>query len=159
MPPCLTLNIIRYGSRVKWVYPGKGKAPSSTPWCSSCGKGAFGSLSTTVANLFSLVKLWTIRCSLVQVYSLTVQSYARVKRIWQSSSVIINPQTGNGVERSLEWIERVVDVVPERDVQRILRFSKVDVRPLKRAVGFFEADQFWVSTGRDFKHHKMRCSW
>ena len=23
MPPCLTLSIIRYGSRVKWSYPGK----------------------------------------------------------------------------------------------------------------------------------------
>ena len=23
MPPCLTLSIIRYGSRVKWTYPGK----------------------------------------------------------------------------------------------------------------------------------------
>ena len=28
MPPCLTLRIIRYGSRVKWSYPGKGVAPS-----------------------------------------------------------------------------------------------------------------------------------
>ena len=34
MPPCLTLSIIRYGSRVKWIHPGKGVAPSPTPWCS-----------------------------------------------------------------------------------------------------------------------------
>ena len=34
MPPCLTLSIIRYGSRVKWSNPGKGVAPSPTPWCS-----------------------------------------------------------------------------------------------------------------------------
>ena len=33
MPPCLTLSIIRYGSRVKWSNPGKGVAPSPTPWC------------------------------------------------------------------------------------------------------------------------------
>ena len=31
MPPCSTLNIIRYGSRVKWSKPGKGVAPSPTP--------------------------------------------------------------------------------------------------------------------------------
>ena len=37
MPPCLTLSIIRYGSRVKWSNPGKGVAPS--PWCSSYRKG------------------------------------------------------------------------------------------------------------------------
>ena len=35
MPPCLTLSIIRYGSRVKWRNPGKGVAPSPIPWCSS----------------------------------------------------------------------------------------------------------------------------
>ena len=33
MPPCLTLSIIRYGSRVKWSNRGKGVAPSPTPWC------------------------------------------------------------------------------------------------------------------------------
>ena len=37
---CLTLNIIRYGSRVKWRNPGKGVAPSPTPWCSSYQKGS-----------------------------------------------------------------------------------------------------------------------
>ena len=31
MPPCLTLSITRYGSRVKWSNPGKGVAPSPTP--------------------------------------------------------------------------------------------------------------------------------
>ena len=39
MRPCLTLSIIRYGSRVKWSNPGKGVAPSPTPWCSSYWKG------------------------------------------------------------------------------------------------------------------------
>ena len=43
MPPCLTLSIIRYESRVKWSNPGKGVAPSPTPWCSSYGKGEFSS--------------------------------------------------------------------------------------------------------------------
>ena len=40
MPPCLTLSIIRYGSRVKWRNPGKGVEPSPTPWCSSYWKGS-----------------------------------------------------------------------------------------------------------------------
>ena len=35
MQPCLTLSIIRYGSRVKWSNPGNGVAPSPTPRCSS----------------------------------------------------------------------------------------------------------------------------
>ena len=37
---CLTLSIIRYGSRVKWSNPGNGVAPSPTPWCSSYWKGS-----------------------------------------------------------------------------------------------------------------------
>ena len=40
MPPCLTLNIIRYVSRVKLSNPGKEVAPSPTP-CSSYRKGSF----------------------------------------------------------------------------------------------------------------------
>ena len=40
MPPCLTLSIIRYGSRVKWRNPEKGVAPLPTPWCSSYRKGS-----------------------------------------------------------------------------------------------------------------------
>ena len=40
MPPCFTLNIIRYGSRVKWSNPGKRVAPSPTTWCSSYQKGS-----------------------------------------------------------------------------------------------------------------------
>ena len=39
MPPCLTLSIIRYGSRVKWCNPEKGVAPSPTPRCTTYRKG------------------------------------------------------------------------------------------------------------------------
>ena len=35
MPPCLTVSIIRYRSRVKWVNPRKGVATSPTLRCSS----------------------------------------------------------------------------------------------------------------------------
>ena len=40
MPTRLTLSIIKYGSRVKWSNPGKGVAPSPTPWCSSYRNGS-----------------------------------------------------------------------------------------------------------------------
>ena len=40
MPSSLTFNIIRYGSRVKLSNPGKGVAPSPTPWCCSYQKGS-----------------------------------------------------------------------------------------------------------------------
>ena len=39
MLPCLTLSNIKYVSRVKWNNPGKGVAPSTTPWCCSYRKG------------------------------------------------------------------------------------------------------------------------
>ena len=41
IPPCLTLSIIRYVSRVNWRNPGKGVVPSPTPQCSSYWKGSF----------------------------------------------------------------------------------------------------------------------
>ena len=41
IPPYWTLSIIRYISRVKWSNPGKGVAPSLTPWYSSYWKGSF----------------------------------------------------------------------------------------------------------------------
>ena len=51
MSPCLTLSIIRYGSRVKWRNPGKEVAPFPTPWCSSYRKG---SLRVTLDNGYQL---------------------------------------------------------------------------------------------------------
>ena len=38
IPPCFTLGIIRYVSRVKWSGPRKGVVPSSTPQCGSYWK-------------------------------------------------------------------------------------------------------------------------
>ena len=54
IPPCLTLSIIRYVSRVKWSNPREGVAPSPRPRCSSYWKVSlrvtFGSLLITVTN-------------------------------------------------------------------------------------------------------------
>ena len=40
MPPCLTLSIIRYVSRIKWSNLRKGVAPSPTLWCCSYWRGS-----------------------------------------------------------------------------------------------------------------------
>ena len=51
MPPCLTLSIIKYRSRVKWSSPGIGELrPSLHLGVVANEKGAFKSPLTTVAN-------------------------------------------------------------------------------------------------------------
>ena len=40
MSPCLTLSIIKYGTRVKWSNPEKGVSRFPTPRCSSYWKGS-----------------------------------------------------------------------------------------------------------------------
>ena len=57
MPLCLTLSIIRHGSRIKWGNPGKGAAPSPTPSVVAIEKGASRSPSATVAN-FTFSYIW-----------------------------------------------------------------------------------------------------
>ena len=65
MPPCLTLSIIRYGSRVKWINPGNGVASFPTPQCSGYWKGSFWinlncgrQLLLTVTNFQNNGKIW-----------------------------------------------------------------------------------------------------
>ena len=41
IPPCLTLSIIKYVSRVKWSNPEKGVAPFPIPWSNSNWNGSF----------------------------------------------------------------------------------------------------------------------
>ena len=69
MPPCLTLSIIRYESRVKWSEQGDGVAPSPRFRCCSCWKGSLRiSPSTKVTNLKYILVLyiysiaWKIVC-------------------------------------------------------------------------------------------------
>ena len=50
MPPCLTLSIIKYISRVKWSNPGKGVASSLHLGVVGIEKGAFKPPLTTVTN-------------------------------------------------------------------------------------------------------------
>ena len=60
MPPCLTLSIIRYGSRVKWVNPGKGVVPSPTPWCSSYRKGSLQLTLNYSRQLYFTLVIWDL---------------------------------------------------------------------------------------------------
>ena len=55
MPPCLTLSIIRYVSRVKWSNPRKGVAPSLIPQCSSYWKGSFWVTLDSTRQLYLLI--------------------------------------------------------------------------------------------------------
>ena len=54
MRPCLTLSIIRYGSRVKWSNPGKGVVPSLHLGAIAIEKGGVRLPSTMAANLPNL---------------------------------------------------------------------------------------------------------
>ena len=56
IPPCLTLSIIRHGSKVKWSNQGNGVALTPTHRCSSYRKGSRRSTSTNVTN-FTLLLL------------------------------------------------------------------------------------------------------
>ena len=58
IPPCLTLSIIRYVSRVKWSNPGKGVASSLHLGVVAIEKGAFGSPSTAVTNFTLLTNIY-----------------------------------------------------------------------------------------------------
>ena len=59
MPPCLTFSIIRYGSGVKWSNIGNGVPPSLHLGVVANDEGAFGSLSTMVANFTSNLYMHT----------------------------------------------------------------------------------------------------
>ena len=56
IPPCLTLSIIRYVSRVKWRNPENGVALHLHLGVVAIEKGAFGSPLTLVANFTYLKK-------------------------------------------------------------------------------------------------------
>ena len=62
--PCLTLNILRFASRVKWSNPGKGVAPP-TPQCSIYWKGSLLVVLNYGCQLYfssngeaSVLKIW-----------------------------------------------------------------------------------------------------
>ena len=58
MQLCLTLNVIRFRSRVEWSNPGKEVSLSPTHWCCSYRKRAFGLPLTTVANFTYFIHIY-----------------------------------------------------------------------------------------------------
>ena len=61
MPPCLTLSIIRYASKVKWSNPGNGLHPPLHLSVVAIERGVFGSPSNAVAN-FTFLMLYSYWC-------------------------------------------------------------------------------------------------
>ena len=64
MPPCLTLSIIRLGSRVKWSNPEKGVAPPQHLDVVAIEKGAFVSPSTKVTNFSFTYFIMHVYCGI-----------------------------------------------------------------------------------------------
>ena len=84
IPPCLTISIIKYISRVKWNNPGKVIAPTLTPWCSSYVKRGF-----QVALNYS--------CQLYEVHTISFQTFfiwalLLIVHTWNSSPLWSNLQ-------------------------------------------------------------------
>ena len=110
-----------------------------------------------------MVKLWTIRCLLVQVPSSDGHSYACGERIWQSSSAIINPRQEmelDGCWCELNWW---LTSYPEKMVLRIWGFWKDGKLSFDRwsvlFCNLFKVDQFEsrpTEMSWDLRHHKMR---
>ena len=67
IPPCLSLSIIRYGSRVKWSNSSKGVAPFSTP------------RSGSYWNLYTYIYIYICVCECVCVcVCVSVRAHVRV---------------------------------------------------------------------------------
>ena len=82
--PCLTLRIIRYGSRVKWSNPGKGVVPYPTLHLRvvAIEKGAFELPSTMVANFtfcnynwYSTSQKWFYLCMDLHFFVRSMQNW------------------------------------------------------------------------------------
>ena len=90
MLPCLTLSIIRQGSRVKWSNPGKGVASSATSWCCSNRKGTLRVIVDYSHNLyFTYLGLWiqTLSFLLLRYFSgyvsMITVSYSKIYSLVQ----------------------------------------------------------------------------
>ena len=78
MPPCLTISIIRWGSRVNWSTSRNGVAPSPTPWCSSYWKGSLWVI------LYNGLKLYLSIVSTRPVFSKSSSHFTIILEIVQS---------------------------------------------------------------------------
>ena len=79
MLPCLTLSVIRYGSRVKWSNPGIGVAPFPTPRCSSYWKVTLWVTLDNGRQLYWLTNHMHNHLTLCELLKLTFHSGKRIK--------------------------------------------------------------------------------
>ena len=63
IPPCLTLSIMRYRSRVKWSNPENGVTPSPTSWCCSYWKGSLRVTLDKGRQLYFFYMLYSSSCN------------------------------------------------------------------------------------------------
>ena len=87
IPPCLTLSIIRYGSRPKWSNPGKGVALFPTPRYSSYWKGSLRVTLDYSRQLYLLII--TLIVYLEESYARNICftfSLFRELNLWEKSS-------------------------------------------------------------------------
>ena len=82
IPLCLALSIIRYISRLKWIYPGKEEVPFPTPWCSSYWNGSLRATLNNGSQLFYLQNILKIGNAqgvsekLMSFHNLIINSYS-----------------------------------------------------------------------------------
>ena len=136
MPPCLTLSIIRYGSRVKWRNPGKGVAPSPTPWCSSYWKG-----SLRVTLDYGRLLMWITICDFSRKYLLCYQCniviiYGYTKYTWCLYTDVLNVHMHRNPETLTSLLVQVRNLYYLLDIEvfntrreRHTIFTMLTVRP------------------------------
>ena len=92
IPPCLTLSIIRYGSRVNWSNPGRGVAPFPIPLCSSYRKGSLWVTLNYGCQLYFLLYFmlkWVFLISNYIVWFVWVLWHINLCRLFNVQSVFI----------------------------------------------------------------------
>ena len=100
MPPCLTLSIIRYGSRVKWSNPGNGVVPSLTPWCSSYWKGSLR-VALNYGQLILCLKVRESHSAYVHIYIFCIAVFKEIFFlhivVWYQVFLSNNNNNGRGL--------------------------------------------------------------
>ena len=83
MPPCLILNIIKYGSSVKWNNPGNEVVPSPISQCSSYCKGSLRVTLDYDRQLY-LLYFYLIKATLWPLFLImtTLQPVCNMGKYW-----------------------------------------------------------------------------
>ena len=82
IPPCLTLSIITYISRVKWSNPGEEAAPSPTAQCSSYWKGCLWVTFKYSRQLYFAYEVFSYLKWLWTLLSYWILKHSYYNKIW-----------------------------------------------------------------------------